>query len=269
MLSQTRSFAFPPADTDVEMICLRKDPAVAAEYRAEFKHERTPPAVGVLHVPMRNTALQRNRIHTFAYELERARARAVDAVSANEQLRGDPAPVDARSILRDVAQPHPIAKHSSGSRSLLYEKMVEPSSLGRVSDHTSASSSHGPVPAEAQLEVIHGLLHDGKYLHGQLGKGARRYAAAARLIARKPRLVGEQYTRPDIRETVGGGRASWTSAEDDRIEVLHYLAIIRRQALGPDGPPFRPFAGTPRALCRAAITAVSNVVIHTAQRPMA
>ena len=90
MLAQARRLALVTADADVDVIALRKDPAVAASHDGELEHHRVREARVV-----REVRLERDAVHDLAAEAECAGRRAVAAVGADDDARLHLLAVDA------------------------------------------------------------------------------------------------------------------------------------------------------------------------------
>ncbi len=121
-----------------------------------------------------------------------------------------------------------VAKDRSRLRRLLDQEGVEPPPLGHQDErHVAAALEALPV-AEPHLERPHDVLDHGRHVHRQLLHGAARESAAARLVAREARAVGEQDAGARAREADRRRRSRRPGPDDDRVEPLHASTIVAR-----------------------------------------
>ena len=92
--------------------------------------------------------------------------------------------------------------------------------------------------AEPQLDDVDLLLHDGCRVDGALQECTGGQPAAARLVPREGRAVGEQHRDARRGEVVRGGRSGRAAPDDEHVEALHRLEATMRRAQG--GVPERP-----------------------------
>ena len=92
--------------------------------------------------------------------------------------------------------------------------------------------------AEAQLDLVDELLDHRRRVDRALADGAQRHPAAARLVPREHRLVGEEHGGALLGEPIRGRRASRSAPDDDRVVVLHRQEATMPGA--PGGVPERP-----------------------------
>src|SRR5262249_18355674 len=125
MLAQTGALGLPAADSQVDVVALREDPAVAAGYGAELEHEpaRVPLGVDAL---VREVPLERSPVLAVGAQAERPRRDAVRAVRADDDLRG----VVGDPVLAHLRHAHALAELGAGGDGLLDEVRVEPPTLG-------------------------------------------------------------------------------------------------------------------------------------------
>ena len=107
---------------------------------------------------------------------------------------------------------------------LLQEEVVEPPPLRHVRERRAGLARDALPVAEAALQPVGDVLHDGLDRERQEARGAPRDTAPAGLVAREGRLVEEQDARARIREPVRGGRARGPGS-DDRDVVAHALRL--------------------------------------------
>ena len=88
MVAQVRAFPVPAADTEVRVLALREQPAVAAVRLAELDHGRRGVALAVEVLPA-DVALERDAAHDAVLEPDRLRDDAVCPVRADERVRDD------------------------------------------------------------------------------------------------------------------------------------------------------------------------------------
>src|SRR3954464_6832569 len=114
----------PAADTDVDVVALRKDPGVAARHSAELDDHAT--AIALARI--RRVSLIRDAVHHVAAETERASSGAVRSVGDDDGTRRDLLTVDAKCVGPHVAHLHPVPELRARRRSTLCQIRVEPPS---------------------------------------------------------------------------------------------------------------------------------------------
>ena len=95
--------------------------------------------------------------------------------------------------------------------------------------------------AQAHVELVDGVLHDGAHVEGEDARGAPREAPSARLVAGERHPVEEDHARALAREPVGRRRPRRTRAHDRHIDRSAHRHP-RRPA-----PSAAPHIMTPRA----------------------
>jgi hypothetical protein len=226
MSPQARPLALPAADADVDVVALREDPPIPSGDRAQL--DRREPAKALLgDWAVGDVALERNAVDGALPEAERASRRAVCAVGADEGCCSDPFAVDPERdpglLDRDVGDLHSVAEVGAGSRRLLGQVVVEASPLGHQDEGLRAAPGEGRAVTKPQLHPVDHVLDDRIHLETarQLPDGTQRQAAAARLVARKTRLVDEEHARPRPGQPVRARRACGPGTDDDRVEAHH------------------------------------------------
>ena len=126
MLAEARALALVAADADVDVVALRKDPAVATGDDRKLEHHR--PGVARL---VREVRFERDAVHDLAAEPELAGGDAVAAVGADDDACRDLGPVNRQPVRAHVRDLDPVAHVGTGLCSLLQEEVVEPDKLDR------------------------------------------------------------------------------------------------------------------------------------------
>src|SRR5262249_26085982 len=184
MGTEARALAAPPADTDVDVVALREDPAVTARKSRKLEHEH--PAPTVRREPLvGEVALQRDAVDDPAAEVERLRGDAVRAVCADDGIDVHAAPVDPHGAVGFDLGADAVAEVHAGGGGLLDEERVESAPLcHQAEDVVRAPPHHWPDLAPAPgigRRVAHNWL-DGER---QLPYRAHRQTAATGLVARE------------------------------------------------------------------------------------
>jgi hypothetical protein len=207
--TQLRRLLTVPADADVDVAPLGEDPAVAAADDRDLEHHRARVALLV-----RIVRLERDTVCDAVGEPELLRRLAVAAVGADH---------DPRVELPRVGR-LPLSHLGTRVGRLLQEEVVEPPPLRHVREWRAGLARDALPIAEAALQPVGDVLHDGLDRERQHARRAPRDTAPAGLVAREGRLVEEQDARARIREAVGGGRAR-RPGSDDRDVVAHALRL--------------------------------------------
>ncbi len=235
MIAQPRPFLLPRPDADVDVVALREDPPVAAGDVGQL--DDCAPAVPVAaKARVRDVSLQRDAVDDPAAEPERARCRSVRAVGSDDDVH-----LDGRAV-----DPDPPAELDAGALAHLdpplpgcvEQERVEAAPLRHVDDGRTRRALDPVAVPEAQLDQVDLLLDHRARVDGAAAEGARREAAAARLVAREGRLVGEQDGRAGRGEVVRRGRARRTASHHEDVEALHGLKLQSDALQG--GVPERP-----------------------------
>jgi len=98
--------------------------------------------------------------------------------------------------------------------------------LRHVDERLAASASEFPVVPDPHDQVVDDVLDDGNDRAGQVPESAAGQAAAARLVARKARLVHEQDARAGAGKVDGGRRAGRPCTGHEDVEPLHRAIVV-------------------------------------------
>ena len=236
VLAETRSLLLPRADTDVDVVTLRKHPPVTAGNVGELDH-RAPRIALAFDSAVRDIPLESDTAHDVVAEPERTRADAVGAVCADNHTRLDRLPADPRSRRPDRrATPSRTVTPALAGR--VEQEGVEPPSLCHPDHRCLRVPLDGGAVAEPQLDEIDLLLDDRRRVDRALQEGSRGQSPTTWLVSGEGRPVGEQHRHSRGGEVVRGGRAGGAASDDENIEALHELEATMRRARG--GVPERP-----------------------------
>ena len=128
-----------------------------------------------------------------------------------------------RAHVRDLDAVAELGAHGHGP---LDQVVVEPPALGHEDERLAGRPLEASAVAEPEAHAIDDLLDDRVGRDGKLADGADRQAAAARLVARKARLVEEQHGRSLRGEAEGGRRPGRAGADDDDVEAFHPWIVV-------------------------------------------
>ena len=221
VLANPRALALPGADADVRVVGLREHPTVSARNVRELDHHAPRVAVardrGVGHI-----ALVGDAVDDPAAEPDRPRGDPVRPIGPDNRIRVHPLP---------IAKYQRVAWLDLDARSLAHlrpalarrveEERVEPPPLRHQDDRLPSMTDDRVAVTEAELDDVDLLLHDRRRVDGALPDGPQRQPAAARLVARKARLVDDEHGGSGVGEAVGERRSGGPAADDDRVEPLH------------------------------------------------
>src|SRR5262249_31154903 len=144
---QTRPLALPPADAEVDVVALRKDPCVAAGHDAELE-DQPPPVPNV----ERSVSLERDAVTMIATQPERPRGDPVHSVGADDRACANALPVDEHVAVverdRDA-----VAELGAGLGCPLREELVQPSPLREQAERRLAPAHERRPVVEAKLEA--------------------------------------------------------------------------------------------------------------------
>ena len=113
---------------------------------------------------------------------------------------------------------------------LFGEVGVEPPALRHQDQRLAARAAETPVVVEPQLERVDDALDDRADVARRLPQRPAREAAAARLVAREARPVGEQHARPAAGEVDRSRRPRRPGTDDEDVEALHRASMHGRRA---------------------------------------
>ena len=191
MVAEPRPFLGPRPHADVHVVGLRKHPPVAAGNVGELDDDAVLVAVlrdvGVRHVP-----LERDAVHDRPAEADRLRRLAVRAVRTDDHVGRDAL---TAHLDRSVAVRDRTPSRTSTPRSRAASSRKASSRRRWVIQMTgSLRAAHDRVAvAEPELDHVDPLFDDGRRIDRAAPEGARRQAAAARLVAREGRPVGNEH----------------------------------------------------------------------------
>src|SRR5439155_6915029 len=188
MLPKVRTLLPPPADADVDMVGLGKDPPVPAGDRGELEEKHAPPVYG-RKLFVRKVALESDPVDDRAAQSERARGDSVGAVGPDQGVDLDRLAVDAELFLGFHCYVDAIAKGRAGLDGPLDHERVEPPAPRHQAEHARRLALQHravPQPAAGTCDAVLDYRFHGER---QLPDGAHRQAAAAGLVAGEPCLV--------------------------------------------------------------------------------
>ena len=165
-----RPFRFPAADADVDVVALRKDPAVPARDRSELDHGE--PSVSLVE---RRVAFIGDTVRDRPAQPESARGGAVRTVRADHDLRLDRRlPYVQRQPPGPLFHAHlrPVAKLGPCGRGLLDEVLVETAALSHEHEGPPAALPlEAAPPAQAELHPVDLVLDHRSRIDRQLADG--------------------------------------------------------------------------------------------------
>ncbi len=195
VVAQPRPLAAPASHAHVGVIPFREHPAVATRDDAELDHRRGLVRLAAEQRP-RRVALQRHAARDVGAQLGRARDDAVRAVGADERVGAHALCADARHdtvvLERQIGDAAAETHVGAGLGRVLREVCVETAPLRHQDQRLPVAARELAAVAQAQAEPVDDVLHDGCDVARRVTQRSPREPAAARLVARKARLVGEQ-----------------------------------------------------------------------------
>ena len=211
VIAQAGPFAPPAADAEIRVIALREHPAVAPgqERRARSRRSaRSARGRAAAQPTLPSSATPRT---ISGVEAGCAGDDAVGAVGADEHVgaapaRRRPSPRPRRRRARSRPRARRRGTSAPAAAALLGEMRVEAPPLRHQDQRLVLLRRNCAAVAQPELERVDDVLDDGRDVTGRLPQRATREPAAARLVAREPRAVGEQHARP--------ARARWIAVAD-------------------------------------------------------
>jgi hypothetical protein len=244
MPAQVRPFRQPAPYSEVRMIALRKHPAVAAGHDAELDPGRFG-VRGAFEGAPRDVALERYAADDALAEPGRPRDDTVGPVGTDEEARTDEVRADACGHAGvtdlDVAHGDSVAELRPGGRRLLGKMEVEPSPLRHLDERIRALPRDlRPIP-DADDHANDDVLHD--WIDGarEMPERPSGKSAAARFVAREPRLVDEKNAHPGPLEVDCRRRSCRPSTDDENVEALHPAIVGRASSRGYNCAPPQGF----------------------------
>src|SRR5262249_50283134 len=149
----------PTTDTDVDVIRLRKDPAVPTRDDAELDHHasRVPLLVDVC---VQDVSFEGDAVHDVAAETEGACGRSVGAVRPDERANFDRSAVEAKTLFGLELDSHAVAELGAGIDCAFGEEGVQAAALGHQTERARPAFEGRPV-AKTALDARHDVLHHG------------------------------------------------------------------------------------------------------------
>ena len=117
------------------------------------------------------------------------------------------------------------------------QERVEPAALRHPDERLARPVDDRRAVAEAELDLVDPLLDDRGRVDRALAHGPHRHPAAAGLVAREGRLVGEKHGSSLLGEPVGGRRSGRPTTDDDRVIAFHEVeaTMPRTPGVCPSG----------------------------------
>ena len=115
---------------------------------------------------------------------------------------------------------------------LLGEVGVEPAPLRHQDQRLVARSPEAAPVVEPKLERVDDALDDRREVARRLPQRPPGDPAAARLVAREARAIGEQHARAAAGEVDRGRRSGRPGADDEDVVVLHGISLPDRSDEG-------------------------------------
>ena len=213
------------------MVALRKHPAVSAG-----DDSKLDPRGLVVRRPLEDTpghvALERDTAHDAFVDAGRSRDDAVRTVGADDEGRADDLASHARRYARvadrDLAHRGAVAKVGSRSRGLLGEMEVEPPPLRHADERLSARACDLAPVTNAYDQPVDDVLYDRLDVARHVAERSSGEPTAARLVARKARLVREQDACAGARQVDRSARPRRTCTDDEGVEPVHRAIVVSR-----------------------------------------
>ena len=125
-----------------------------------------------------------------------------------------------------------VPEGRAGRGCLLREVRVEPPPLGHQDQRLARRAPEAAPVVEPQLEGVDDALDDRRHVARRLLERAAGEPAAARLVAREARPVGEQHALAAAGEMDRRRRAGRAGTDDENIEALHHAGERIRTSEG-------------------------------------
>src|SRR5581483_9189485 len=234
---EPRSLRLVAADADVDVVALREDPAVTAANDRDL--EEHPAGEALLPRVVR---LERDAVDDPLREAELLSRGAVAAVRADHDPRVELARVDG----------HALAHLGARVGGPLEEEVVEPLPLRHVRERGVGASREAVAIAQAAVHPVDRVLDDRLDRERQEPRSAAGHAAAARLVAREPRLVDHEDPRAGAREPERRDRSRRAAADDRDVgahETTRRWNVRSETSVSPIEPPTSASPNAQTGMC--------------------
>ncbi len=157
--------------------------------------------------------------------------------------------LDAVRADLDLRDPGVVAKARTRSDRLLDEIRIEPPPLRHQDQRFGARSAKAVTVVETKLERVDDALDDRPDVARRLPERPPGDTAAARLVAREARSIGEQDARAAAGEMDRGRGSGRPGTDDEDVVALHGISLPdtgpTRDSVGRSSPWERPSPGSP------------------------
>ena len=244
-----RPLAAPAADAEVGVVALREHPAVSAGHDRELDHrgplEVARPSASSGTFPSSATP------RTIPSPRPNDRATMPFAPSAPTTTSARTASPPTRAVTPSPStsialDARALAELGARRGGLLGEEGVQAPALRHPDQRLVVAPRERRPVAEPQLEAVDVTLDDRRRVDRDPLQRATGEPAAARLVAREARLVGEQHARAGAREVDRRRRAGRAGTDDEDVDALHALdrtrlvrADVMRRRAAPALAPHR------------------------------
>ena len=130
----------------------------------------------------------------------------------------------------DSFDARPVTELGTRSSGLLGEEPVQAAALGHEDQRRlRAARESSPVP-EPEDHAVDDVFHDRSDVAGRVAERTTGQPAAARLVAREPRTIGEQDTGAYAGKPHRGRGSGGTRAHHEHVETLHSAILVTRRS---------------------------------------